>query len=165
MVTIIAIIYIFLSYRYFVNSWELLWKNPQNHPPPPLLPHGKTHSPIFTQSPLKIQKVRVLPFCQHWKFFRSPCRKGTKFHTSVLHKIPIDLLYLWHQSIRKKYRQKYSLFMPNKCLYIIHHFKDKKRHQRKCFPVEFMKLSRTVAVASENMYITYYVIKNYEYIN
>ena len=37
---------------YLINSWKLLSENPQ--PPPP----EKTHSPIFTHSPLKIQKIQ-----------------------------------------------------------------------------------------------------------
>ena len=32
----------------------------------------------------------------------------------------------------------------------LHHFKEKKRLQHRCFPVEFVKLSRTMVVASEN---------------
>ena len=39
---------------------------------------------------------------------------------------------------------------------------EKKRLQYKNFPPEFVKLSRTVTVASENTYKRYYyVIKNY----
>ena len=86
----------------------------------------------------------------------------------------------------KKNRQKYGLFMQNKCLYnfIILRKYDlynlhklsgieknkyeiglracnffKKRLQHRCFPVEFVKLSRTVVVPSESTY--YYVIKNH----
>ena len=34
-----------------------------------------THLFLLT-SPIKIEKVQVPPFYQHWKFFRPPCRKG-----------------------------------------------------------------------------------------
>ena len=49
--------------RYLINSWKLLSENPQ-HPP------SKSTTFFLLTPPLKIKKVQVPPFCQHWKFFR-----------------------------------------------------------------------------------------------
>ena len=68
------------------KSSGLLWQNP--------LPHFYSIRP-----PLKIEKVQVPPFWQHWKIFRYPCRKwseDTRVHRSVLRKITIDLFYFWN---------------------------------------------------------------------
>ena len=55
-------------------------------------------------------------------------------------------------SIYKKiFWQKYGLFIHAEQMSLkFHHFKEKKRLQPRCFPEEFVKLSRTVVVASEN---------------
>ena len=58
---------------YLINSWKLFSENPQPHPHP-----MKKTTPLFYSFPLKIQKVQVPPFCQHWKFFRPPCRKWVR---------------------------------------------------------------------------------------
>ena len=54
-----------------------------------------------------------------------------KIHRSVLRKINfilcsiLFLRRLWRQSMRTKLRQKYGLFMQNKCLYVISSFSGK----------------------------------------
>ena len=64
MFMIIAIIYIFLSLRYLINSWKLLSENPQ---PPP----EKIHYPSFLLTPpTKIQKVQVPPFLPTLNIFQ-----------------------------------------------------------------------------------------------
>ena len=70
MITIIAAIYIFYLMWYFINSWKLVSENPQDHPPP-----DKSHPPIFTQCPLKVQKVQVTPFPTS-KLFQAPLQKA-----------------------------------------------------------------------------------------
>ena len=64
MFMIIAIIYIFLSLRYLINSGKLLSENPQ---PPP----EKIHYPSFLLTPpTKIQKVQVPPFLPTLNIFQ-----------------------------------------------------------------------------------------------
>ena len=53
---------------YLINLWKLLPENPQ-------APPEKIQFPLFTHSPLKIQKVQVPRFCQYWKFFRTLLQK------------------------------------------------------------------------------------------
>ena len=55
----IAIIYIFYFMWYLINSWKVLSENPQ-------VPPERIHYP------LKLEKVQVPPFCQHWIFFSPP---------------------------------------------------------------------------------------------
>ena len=71
MIMIIAIIYFFLSYVIFDQQFKItFWKSSG-----PSL--KKSTSPfLLTPLPLKIQKVQVPPFCQHWIFFRPPLQKG-----------------------------------------------------------------------------------------
>ena len=63
MIMIIAIIYMFII---LWDNWSIV----ENYLQKILSPPEKIYSP------LKVQKVQVPPFCQHWKFFRPPCRKG-----------------------------------------------------------------------------------------
>ena len=63
MIMIIAIIYMFII---LWDNWSIV----ENYLQKILSPPEKIYSP------LKVQKVQVPSFCQHWKFFRPPCRKG-----------------------------------------------------------------------------------------
>ena len=76
-----------------------------------------------------------------------------KIHESVLHKIKTDLLYFWaiydinlweniFAEVQLIHAEQMSLYN-----FII---LKKKRLQYSCFPVEFVKLSRTAVAASEN---------------
>ena len=61
------------SYVTFDQQLYITFRKPPP-PPPPL--RKNPLPPLFTHSPLKIQKVQVPPFCHHWTFFRPPCRNG-----------------------------------------------------------------------------------------
>ena len=58
MIMIIAIIYIFLSYVIFDQQLKITFRKS-------LGPPEKIHSPCFTHSLLKIQKLEVPSFWQH----------------------------------------------------------------------------------------------------
>ena len=78
--------------------------------------------------------------------YRHICCEKNFFHRSVLCKIEIDLsFFFWmFMSVYEKSTHEIGLQVCN--FY-------KKRLQCKCFPVEFVKPSRTVVVASEKNYI------------
>ena len=59
-------------------------------------PHEKIQSPIFTQSPLNIEKVQASPFANIENFSGPPTERGrenTRVHVSVVRKTAIDLSY------------------------------------------------------------------------
>ena len=85
MIMIIAIIYIFLSYVIFDQQLKITFRKSSAK---------KIHSPLFTHAPLKIQKLQVPPFCQHWKFFRSPLQKRRRT-LCLLSIINVDRKYLY----------------------------------------------------------------------
>ena len=56
-------------------------------------PPEKIHFPLFTLPPLKIQKVQVPPFCQHWKFFwRGGAQDTMHIHNKILQDYKSDCL-------------------------------------------------------------------------
>ena len=70
MIVILAIIYIFLSYMILDQQLKITFRKSSDPP-------ENIHCPFLLTLCLKIQKVQVPPFCQHWKFFRpSPLQKG-----------------------------------------------------------------------------------------
>ena len=89
MISIIAIIYIFFILCDISSAVTNYVQKILRTPLPPALTKS---TPLFTQSPLEIQKSASLPF-HH--FFRSLLQKGedTRVHRSVLRKIKTDLLF------------------------------------------------------------------------
>ena len=74
MIMIIALIYIlFYLMWYLINSWkQLKIISRKSSVPPP----EKIHSPFFTHSLLKIQKLQVTHFLPTLKIFRPPAENG-----------------------------------------------------------------------------------------
>ena len=65
MIIIIAIRYIFYI---LCDTWSIV----QNYFQKILSPRPWKNPPFLLTPPLKIQKMQVPPFCQHWKFFSPP---------------------------------------------------------------------------------------------
>ena len=109
MIMIIPIIYIFSSYVIFDQQLKITliskpfsWKTLS-------LPPWKKYTPPFLLTTLKIQKVQVPSFCQHWKFFSPPpppAERGRKDNMSHM-KVPVFLLTL---HCTAKFINKWSYF-------------------------------------------------------
>ena len=63
-------------------------------------------------------------FFGRWDSDFNTFRKSIEVFSVCKNRSILFLRCLWRQSVRKKFRQKYGLFMQNKCLYIIKSFQE-----------------------------------------
>ena len=89
MIMIIAILYIILSYVIFDQQLKITFRK-FSAPPP-----WKNPIPLFySLLPQKFKKCKSPSFCQHWKFFKPPCRKEGHYEHVTLEVTQLDKVEL-----------------------------------------------------------------------
>ena len=91
MVMIIAILYTILSYVIFDQQLKITFRKFSALPP------WENPTPLFySLLPKKFKKCKSPSFCQHWKFFKPPCRKGGHYEHVTLEVTQLDKVELLH---------------------------------------------------------------------